>query len=252
MMHRVTAMICSLVVAVAVTMMPASAADDHSPNMRLIGNLRLAGATDVVFTPDGYAVLAVNGSTRPAGLHIIDVRNPKSPREVGYLPCVGSGYDVGLWHNVAVMSIDSPSGNSSTKKDGCNVHGGQGEEGIRLVDISDRAHPREVKFIPTECGSHTNVTFDHNGRGLVYVQSYTVSTSGPCASAHGKISVVDITNPAKAKVVATPSVLPAIGCHDGTVVGNLAYMACLSEGQIWDVSDPLAPKMLSEIRDVPD
>jgi hypothetical protein len=238
-----------LVIAVAGT---GSAASDHSSNMHLLANVPIANATDVVFTRDGYAVFVAEGSTRPAGLHIVDVRNPERPKQVGYLPCVGSGYDVGLWHNIAVMSIDQAAANSSTKEQGCNVHGGQGQEGIRLVDISDRSDPREIKFVPTQCGSHTNVTFGWHGRGLVYVQSYNVSTSGPCTSVHGIISVVDITNPAKAKVVATPSVLPADGCHDGTIYGHYAYMACLTEGQIWDIKDPLKPKILSEIRDVPD
>jgi hypothetical protein len=36
--------------------------DDHSDNMKLIGSVELNGATDVEFTKDGYAVVAVNGS----------------------------------------------------------------------------------------------------------------------------------------------------------------------------------------------
>ncbi|HWL64551.1 MAG TPA: hypothetical protein VNP73_01130, partial [Actinomycetota bacterium] len=54
------------------------------------------------------------------------------------------------------------------------------------------------------------------------------------------------------KVVSTPSVTPAVGCHDGAIAGNLAYMACLSEGQVWDITDPLNPAILSHINDVPD
>jgi hypothetical protein len=84
------------------------------------------------------------------------------------------------------------------------------------------------------------------------VQSYPASTSGACPSAHGIISVVDISKPAKAKVVSQPSVSPAVGCHDGAIDGNTAYMACLSEGQIWDITDPLNPEILAHIQDVPD
>lgn len=227
-------------------------ANEKSDNVTLLANVPLVGATDVKFTNDGYAVLTVNGAGEQAGLWVVDVRNPKKPEPIGHLPCAGSGYDVGLWNDIAVMSIDSPSGNSSTKENGCNLDGTEGQEGIRLVDISNRSKPKEVKFVVTPCGSHTNVTFDHEGRGLVYVQSYPASTSGACPSLHGIVSVVEITDPKKAEIVASPSVLPAVGCHDGTVVGKYAYFACLTEGQIWDVSDPLAPEIVAHLNDVPD
>lgn len=240
---------------VAGAALPAGASHDediHSDNMRLVGNAPLEGATDVEFTPDGYAVVAVNGSGEGAGLWTVDVRNPKKPKPVGHLPCAGSGYDLGLWRDIAVMSIDSASGNSSTKESGCNLDGTENTEGIRLVDVSNRRKPVEVAFVETACGSHTNITFEHEGRGLVYVQSYPASTSGACPSAHGIISVVDITNPSDPEIVATPSVAPAVGCHDGAIDGDRAYMACLTEGQVWDVSDPLKPEILAHIRDVPD
>ena len=229
----------------------AQAADEHSDNVTLIGSVDLAGATDVEFTKDGYAVMTVNGSGEFAGLWVIDVRDASNPKPMGHLPCAGSGYDVGLWRNVAVMSIDSASGNSSTEG-GCNVDGTENQEGIRLVDISNRSRPREIKFVVTQCGSHTNLVVPRGKKAYVYVQSYPASTSGACPSAHGIISVVDITNPAKAEIVSTPSTLPAVGCHDGSVAGKLAFMACLTEGQVWDISDPTQPEILSHINDVPD
>lgn len=233
----------------ALAMPPADA--DDSKNFSHVGNAPLSGATDVEFTKDGFAIMTVNGSGEYAGLWVVDVRNPAKPKPVGNLPCAGSGYDVGLWNDIAIMSSDSPSGNSSTEG-GCNVDGTEGTEGIRLVDVSDRHNPREIKFVQTPCGSHTNIVVPHKGKGYVYVQSYPASTSGACPSAHGIISVVDITDPAKAKIVASPSVTPAVGCHDGAIHGNLAYMACLTEGQIWDITDPLKPEILSHLRDVPD
>ena len=245
-------LVASLVIACLVALgVPAAAQEDHSDNVKLLASVELGGATDVEFTKDGFAVLTVNGSGEFAGLWVIDVRDPAKPRPVGHLPCAGSGYDVGLWRNVAVMSIDSASGNSSTEG-GCNVKGTENTEGIRLVDISDRDDPREVKFVETQCGSHTNVVVPRGRKAYVYVQSYPASTSGACPSAHGIISVVDISKPAKAKVVSTPSVAPAVGCHDGAIAGKLAYMACLTEGQVWDIGDPKEPEILAHIRDVPD
>ncbi|HVF53867.1 MAG TPA: hypothetical protein VNC78_09725 [Actinomycetota bacterium] len=253
---RIWISVTTLVLAVALGVSPAAArpmdADDRSENIHLLGNAELVGATDVQVTKDGYAVVAVNGSSESAGLWVVDARDPSDPQPVGHLPCAGSGYDLGLYRNIAVMSIDSASGNSSAEDVGCNLDGSVGKEGIRLVDISDRRAPREVGFVETQCGSHTNITFARKGRVLVYVQSYPASTSGACPSAHGIISVVDITDPSAAEIVSTPSVTPAVGCHDGTVRANLAFMACLTEGQIWDVSDPVNPVVTTHIRDVPD
>ncbi|MGH2730322.1 MAG: LVIVD repeat-containing protein, partial [Actinomycetota bacterium] len=226
--------------------------DDHSDNIKMIASAELPGATDIEFTDDGYAVMTVNGSTEFAGLWVVDVRNPKLPRPLGHLPCAGSGYDVGLWKDIAIMSSDSASGNSSTKETGCNLKGTQNQEGIRLVDVSNRYRPEEIKFLPTPCGSHTNLVVPDGKRAYVYVQSYPASTSGACPSAHSIISVVDITNPAKAKIVSQPSTAPAVGCHDGSVHGHYAYMACLTEGQVWDISDPTAPEKVATLHDVPD
>ena len=252
-MRFVRSLASGALVALVLLTVPAGAADtEHSSdNVRLLGSAELPGATDVEFTKDGYAVMTVNGSGDQAGLWIVDVRDPENPKPMGHLPCAGSGYDLGLWKNVAVMSSDSASANSSTEG-GCNVDGTENQEGIRLVDVSDRSNPREIKFVVTQCGSHTNLVVPRGKNAYVYVQSYPASTSGACPSAHGIISVVDITDPAKAEVVSTPSTSPAVGCHDGAVVGKIAYMACLTEGQVWDISDPLAPEILAHIRDVPD
>lgn len=244
---RLHAALAYLGIAVLVAVPATAEIADKSDNVTLLGAVELPGATDVVLTDDGYAVQVVNGSGEAAGLWVVDVSDPTAPEAVGHLPCAGSGYDVGLWNDIAVMSIDSPSGNS-TAGDGCNVAGTEGTEGIRLVDISDRANPVEVNFMELPCGSHTNVTFDHEGRGLVYNQSYPASTSGVCASLHGIISVVDITDPTNPQIVSQPSVLPAVGCHDGAVHGNYAYMACLTEGQVWDISDPINPVILTHLQ----
>lgn len=244
--------ICLLGLALVPGPVSARVAGESSKNVRHISNVPLNGATDVQFTKDGYAVVGVNGSGEQAGLWVVDVSKPAKPKPVGHLPCAGSAYDIGLWGDIAVMSIDSPSGNSTTAEDGCNIEGTENTEGIRLVDISDRRNPREVKFLETPCGSHTNITFGHKGRGISYIQSYPASTSGACPSLHGIVSVVDITDPANAEIIGEVDVLPAVGCHDGSVHGKYAYMACLTEGQVWDVSDPLKPEVITHINDVPD
>jgi hypothetical protein len=88
---------------------------------------------------------------------------------------------------------------------------------------------------------------------LIYVSSYPLGGQGPdCnAATHRKISVVEIPlrRPHEAAVVSTPDVSPAVGCHDITVFmpRNLAAAACITESQIWDISDPVNPVVVSRI-----
>ena len=113
------------------------------------------------------------------------------------------------------MSIDSASGNSTTREDGATSTGPR----TRRASGSSTSPTAPTRSSPTSsrppCGSHTNIDVRRARARLVYVQSYPASTSGACPSAHGIISVVDITDPAKAEIVSTPSVTPAVGCHDG-------------------------------------
>src|SRR5687767_2320341 len=119
-MRRTLAILLGALLAGSLTPATArQAEDDHSDNVRMIGSTPLPGATDVEFTKDGYAVMTVNGSGEDAGLWVVDVRDPENPKRVGHLPCAGSGYDVGLWRDIAVMSSDSAANNSSTEG-GCN------------------------------------------------------------------------------------------------------------------------------------
>jgi hypothetical protein len=115
-----------------------------------------------------------------------------------------------------------------------------------------------------------------NSKGslFIYVSSYglTPGNIGPnCEQFHGKISVihVNLNNPSKAKVVAEPEVdvpvfdpsrlglddvvppgalLDTDGCHDITVLKprRLAAAACLSIGQLWDISDITNPRPIRD------
>jgi hypothetical protein len=107
---------------------------------------------------------------------------------------------------------------------------------------------------------------------LLYVASYTSPTSDLAPSAYGnecrryeadgspaqnKISIVEVplSSPATAKVVSEPRFPQKIygggrtGCHDITVFMELeiAGAACMGEGQIWDISDPVHPKTTGRV-----
>jgi hypothetical protein len=153
----------------------------------------------------------------------------------------------------------------------------KGHEGLRIFDVTNPAAPVHIATVRTACGSHTHTTIpdDRNQRAIVYVSSYpsgarvtrredlaTLPQQPNCIPDHNKISIVEIpdTAPQTAHVLkeqpldqdtavwtATGSGgSPVRGCHDITFFEfsesrKVAGGACLSEGQLWDVSDPANP-----------
>jgi hypothetical protein len=159
----------------------------------------------------------------------------------------------------------------------CDTKGNQGAfndnshfEGIRVLDITNRTQPKLIKSVYTDCGSHTHtlVRDTKNNRAIIYVSSYPLSpvAVGPnCAPPHAKIGVIVVpdSNPARARlhhyqeihsIEQTDEPEPGhgdaplegvTGCHDITVFTDPKVMqaaaACLTEAQLWDISNPLYP-----------
>ena len=273
--------VATLVLALALTMTPAAsaelaelaevadaaeAADEHSDNMRLLANWNDGGTyregTDLAFWGD-MAVLGKYG-----GMRLLDVADPSKPQLIGSLNCNGNQNDVSIWRNLAFISVDSPMSNpkcDSATASPAEYGAGTAWEGIRIIDVSNPAAPEQVNTVYTDCGSHTQTlvpdpayrdpfTGEPDPRVLLYSSSYPLGGQGVrCnAATQRKISVVEIplNDPSRARVVAMPDVSPAVGCHDVTVFlpRKLAVAACISESQIWDISDPADPVVLSHIR----
>jgi len=247
----------ALVAAVAGAFAAASVAgathnpDDHSPNMRLVANFNDGGTyssgTDIAFWGD----VAVAGNLSPGGFRLLEL---PALTELAQFNCNGSQSDVSIWRTLVFVSVDGPRQTAACDSPSASP---QGVEGIRIVDLGslDSPSPTQIAFVQTDCGSHTHtlVPDEANGRVLLYVESYPlgVPTSSCSVVTHRKISVVEVplANPAGARVIATPDVSPAIGCHDVTVLipRKLAGAACITESQLWDISDPAHPRVLSHI-----
>ena len=150
-------------------------------------------------------------------------------------------------------------------------------EGVQIFDVTNPKRPRLIKGVYTDCGSHTHTTIrdTKNNRAIIYVSSYPLgaATMDPdgagrhegCVQPHQKIGIIVVPNgnPGRARLhhyheIDAASVLagsPAdlrdfaevgtIGCHDITAFTNrkvrAAAAACITEGQLWDISNPLFP-----------
>lgn len=236
-----------------------SDADEHSANMFLVANWDDDGTyrqgSDLAF----WGTTAVLGNYGvPGGFRLVDIADPSAPRKFGQFACPGPQADVSIWKDLVFVSVDSPRSSpecGAGAAPSTQFAAGQAYEGIRIVSIADPANPTQLAFVNTDCGSHTHtlVPDERNGRLFIYVLSYPLGVQGTTCSveSHRKISVIEVplNKPAAARVVSTPDVSPAIGCHDVTVdvAGGVAGAACITESQLWDISDPANPTVISHI-----
>jgi hypothetical protein len=252
--------------------------DQHSDQLSLVASL-----FNEYLTPDSYNTdlafwgdFAVQGSYD--GFRIIDISQPTAPRTVADVICRGPQGDVSVWQGLVFVSVDRPqtepgcASEDAADADPSEVPADGGWEGIRIFDISQPTKPELVASVSTDCGSHTHTLIPDPDRGrvLLYVESYALiedATIAPdCMNPHGHMSVVEVAldDPAAARVIRQPQLrdTPAwepppgapdlhdtIGCHDITISAarKLAAAACMSEGQIWDISDPARPVTLAHV-----
>ena len=218
--------------------------------------------SDIAFE-DGYAY---QGNYE--GINIWDVRRPSEPRLVNQIICNGSHNDVTVNDGILVTSTDS-----RRASDACNAPPATDPsqpttwEGLRVWDVRNPRKPELQTTVRTDCGSHTHTVLPEKKRLIIYANSYDVAPGRYlCDGEHDQLSVVEIPrkNPAAARVVNEPVLWPdggndgtagtlrkTTGCHDITVYQaiDLAAGACTGQGSLFDISDPVNPKVISSVED---
>jgi hypothetical protein len=214
------------------------------------------------------------------GFRLFNISNPSSPQLLSDFSCPGSQGDVSL-HKAGDRLLLFRSVDAVQDRPQCagSVAGSGSSttyfEGIRIIDVTNPRKPKFIKGIFSDCGSHTHTTIrdTKNNRAIIYALSYPLGTptADPdgagqhqgCEPPHGRIGIIVVPNGAPgrarlhhyesldvdpvlpntpAEVIATPT---TIGCHDVTVYTHpkvqTAAAACITEGQLWDISNPLQP-----------
>ncbi|CAN5922546.1 hypothetical protein BH23ACT10_BH23ACT10_29480 [soil metagenome] len=248
--------------------------DEHSKNMKLMANVPKddpdVTQSDLAF--DGKYAYAGNY----AGFRVIDISSKGNPKVVAEFACNGAQGDVSVYEGLLFRSVDSPQSEPSCDSTTVTASTPGMFEGVQIFDVSNPRKPELITMVPTDCGSHTNtlVPDPENDRVFVYVSSYPLGgrAIGPdCQEPHGYISIIEVPldDPAAATVskyfldedteLATYDLDAVFGtppgtsgtyeftaCHDiGVFVElGLAASACLSEAQLWDISDPANPEFL--------
>ncbi|GAA2286396.1 hypothetical protein GCM10010149_35640 [Nonomuraea roseoviolacea subsp. roseoviolacea] len=203
------------------------------------------------------------------GFTVYDIKNPAKPAVVSRVSCPGGQNDVSVHGDLLFLSVDDPVKGDSCRAEPTSPAFKSAWEGIRIFDISDKARPKYIKSVRTDCGSHTNTLVpDKTGKAVyLYVSSYGPQNDFPhCKPPHDSISIVKVPldRPTTAKVVAKPVLFPeggnekqetllapTSGCHDITVFAskNLAAGACMGDGVLMDISDRERPKVTARVTD---
>ena len=187
-----------------------------------------AGGTDMAFS--GKYVYAMQQGP-DGGVHIIDASGA-TPKKLSFVPCPGGQNDVAVV-KPGLIAIGYHSSQC----------GGEAGAGVRLLDVKDPKNPKYLGTVETPGGTHTLTTYP--GKPIIY------ASPGGLANGGGTEQIIDVSNPSKPKIAAEFKPNGPIGCHDVEFYVNkekkIAGCAGAGEAQLWDVSDPLAPKTIAHI-----
>jgi hypothetical protein len=205
------------------------------------------------------------------GFTIYDISRPKKPTVAAVVLCPGSQNDVSVYGDLLFLGTDSQRTNDSCDNAGSTTAvPGDRWEGIKIFDISNPLTPQYLKSVKTTCGSHTQTLIPGKSGDrsvYLYVQSYNTSSADQpnCALPHDQISIVKVPlrDATTASVVATPVLFPdggypgepghtaTSGCHDITAYPDkdIAAGACMGDGVLFDISNRIAPRVITTVRD---
>jgi hypothetical protein len=207
----------------------------------------------------GYAYIGHGYSN---GISVLDVRDPKNPRPVAFLPCPPDTRAIHLQtHDDLLLAVNGPSMwtmqvDAQAYYSGSPadlLKGRQYTAGIRIFDIAHPEAPREIAFMATEgVGPHR---IWYVGGRYAYVSIHYPEFTDQV------LVIVDMAEPTRPEVVGkwwipgmwtgggeTPSWPTGrrYALHHALVAGNLAYAAWRDGGlTVLDVSDPTRPKLLA-------
>ncbi len=160
------------------------------------------------------------------GFQIWDVSNPSQPRLAGLSVCPGGQGDVSVYHNLLFLSVEDLAGRVDCGTQGVlDTVSTERFRGVRIFDISDIQHPKQIGGVQTCRGSHTNTLVeDPNDKANIYIYSSGNAASRSSSELAGcsetaadddpnaprfliEVIRVPLAHPEQAKIVSTPRIL---------------------------------------------
>jgi hypothetical protein len=159
------------------------------------------------------------------GFQVWDISNPKSPTLRTSFVCPGGQGDPSIYKNLLFFSVEETRGRLDCGTQGvADTVSAERFRGVRIFDISDLDHPKQVAAVQTCRGSHTHtLVIDPNDPDnvYIYVSGTSVVRSGSelAGCAHGAslsdtttslfridIIKVPVAAPQNARVVNSPRI----------------------------------------------
>ena len=159
------------------------------------------------------------------GFQIWDMSNPKKPTIRTTVVCPGGQGDPSVYQNLLFISVEQTSGRLDCGRQGVtDTVSTERLRGIRIFDISDLDHPKQVGAVQTCRGSHTHtLVTDPNDSATVYIYvsgTSVVRSGNELAGCSGKrpeedsntslfridVIKVPVAAPQDAKVISSPRI----------------------------------------------
>ena len=236
---------------------------DFARNMRLVGYSDQGGRPDgvQVMVQDGFAYV---GHMFSGGFSVLDVRDPRNPKPVNFVPAPPNTWSLHLQaHDDLLLVINGQYLYSNPKLQDESVYysGSMAEKtrvaegdrgyaaGIRIFDISDRPNPREISFLPIEgVGAHR--IWYVGGRwayasalveGFIDTIFLTIDLQDPShPQIAGRNWLPGMNAAASERICWDPK--RRYACHHGIVAGDTAYVTWRDGGlSLVDVTDRTNP-----------
>ena len=112
------------------------------------------------------------------GFNTYDIETPKKTRLLASVVCPGGQGDMSVYGNLLFMSVEQTNGRVDCGTQGVDAPvSAERFRGVRIFDISDIAHPRQVAAIQTCRGSHTHtLVADPKDPANIYVYGQGTSS----------------------------------------------------------------------------
>ncbi|NQV99487.1 MAG: hypothetical protein HQ483_07300 [Rhodospirillales bacterium] len=244
---------------------------DYARNMKLIGHSDQGGRADGVqlMVNKGYAI---TGHMFSDGFSVIDVRDPRNPKPVKYIPAPANTWNIHLQsHEDLLLVINAKNmfaseefqdeeqyykgaigkkvGTADTRQPGTR----NWTAGMTVYDIKNPAEPRQIAFMPVEGGGIHRLWY--TGGRWAYA---SVLLDGYTDYIFMTIDMADPTTPREAGRYWLPGMHTAggetpdwdasrrNGLHHAIVHGDTAYGAWRDAGLVMmDVSDRSKPTLIT-------
>lgn len=237
---------------------------DFARNMRLVGYSDQGGRMDGVqiMVEDGFAYV---GHQFSDGFSVIDVRDPRHPKTVNYIPSPPNTWSIHLQSSgdlLLVINCLNFYREEHLTNEAVYYSGSMAEKtrqsrgysaGVRVFDIKDRANPREIGFMPID-GVGVHRIWYAGGRwayasalldGFIDAVMITIDMADPTHPRMVGKSWIPGMNKAAGEVPDWDTKL-RYSCHHPIVSGDTAYVTWRDGGMtIVDVADRANPRTIS-------